>query len=926
VAATAAVILIVLVIQGGYRDHSGRAFLGVLGSLLLWAAFTFLMRSSATAQAAAIWSRLVSVCLLSLFVTFAHFCHLHLRRRSRWPVSLLYVVSGLFVVVVLFTDLVVRGMTRASYGWAPQVGPAGEGMFAGVFLLMIFSVVRIFLARRREAAIDKRRRLLSLAIAGLLPLAGILADGFTDLPPVLIWANLAFCTVCSIAILRYRLFALRAVARKGLVRLLVGTLIAAPYVGAIVAADTLLRQRQSLLWIYVFSMIAYALVMWPAYEWARWRLGRLFKAEKYDHLQALRDLARGADALNDSAETSRRLTALVRRALNATSVSLVQPLTDGEGMYLVATNGAPCRADKAVLGPGSPLLEWFHSRQTTLPVRTLSVEPLLQNIPQAEKEALGALHASLLAPLLTAHGALTGILVLGPKVARGQYTIDDNQLLENLGGEAAMALENARLYRDAVRARETLEAWLNNLPDVVAIVDRDDVIRFLNREGVERLGAWPGQRSFLRAGPPEEGIPRRFVETIRGREYEIASAPLVEPGGQLSSVFVMRDITERKKELAERQQLEARARLASHLASIGEMASGIAHEINNPLTAVIGYSELLAAGPLPNEAREAVRQILQGSTRVAGIVQRLLTFARQRKPHRGPVDMNEVIGSTLALRDYALRTGNIRVSTRLDPSLPRTVADGQQMQQVLLNLIVNAEAAMSSAHGAGELLVISERQGENLHVIVQDDGPGVPREIQERIFDPFFTTREVGQGTGLGLSICHGIVTEHGGRIWVKSDGVRGSEFHIQVPIVAEGIAPAAALAPEQAPPAPHTRVLVVDDEPSIRDLLKALLEPLGHEVDGVADGRTAVERVREFRYGVILLDVRMPAMSGLEVFQRMKEVAGSIASRVVFMTGDMMADETRAVLEQTGAPALAKPFESQELLQVFERVLRTAR
>jgi signal transduction histidine kinase/ActR/RegA family two-component response regulator len=620
------------------------------------------------------------------------------------------------------------------------------------------------------------------------------------------------------------------------------------------------------------------------------------------------------------------LTALVRRALNATFVSLLQPITDGQGFSLVATNGSICRTEKVILGAASPLLDWLHSRQAILPMRTLAVEPLLQNIPQAEKEALGALGASQLAPLLTAHGALSGILVLGPKAARGQYTTDDIQLLENLGSEAAMALENARLYRDAVRARETLEAWLNNLPDVVAIVDRDDVIRFLNREGIDRLGAWPGQRSFLRAGPPEEGVPRRFTETIRGRDYEIASAPLVEPGGQLSSVFVMRDITERKKEQAERQQLEARARLASHLASIGEMASGIAHEINNPLTAVIGYSELLGAGDLPEDAREAVRQIKQGSARVAGIVQRLLTFARQRKPQRVPVDLNEVIRSTLALRDYAMRTSNIRVATRLDPSLPHTVADGQQMQQVLLNLIVNAEAAMSAAHGKGELLLTSERQGENLHIIVQDDGPGVPREIQERIFDPFFTTREVGQGTGLGLSICHGIVSEHGGRIWVRSDGMQGSEFHLQIPIVAEGAPPAEAPAPQQGSAAPRTRVLVVDDEPSIRDLLRAILEPLGHEVDGVADGRAAIERVRENRYGVILLDVRMPVMSGLEVFQRMKEIAGSIASRVVFMTGDMMAEETRAVLEQTGAPALAKPFESPELLEVFEKVLKTAR
>jgi signal transduction histidine kinase/ActR/RegA family two-component response regulator len=927
IAAAMTLVLIILVFPAVYRDKSRQVFLFVLFSLVLWAVFIFAMRFSRTIAAAMIWDKLIGVSVLGLFAAFFHFCHLYIGRKSRWPMYVLYTGTAAAAAILLFTDLVVKGVTRLEVGYAPQAGPTAYVMFGAMQVLLIANMIRLLRARRREVSIFVRRRLLSLAVAGLLPFFGSVADGLTDLPPMGIWMNLAFCTVCSFVILRYRLFDIRALARKGLVRLLIGSMIAIPYVGAILVANALLRDRESLLWIYVLSIVGYALVMWPAYESARRGLDRLFNTEKYDHLQALRDLARGADAFSGSHETSSRLTALMQRALNATSVSLLQPLSNGQGMHLVASNGSPASTQGPILGAASPLVDWFRRHQTTLSMRTLTVEPLLQNIPQAEKAALDELRTALLAPLLTAHGALTGILVLGPKASRRQYTLDDIQLLENLGGEAAMALENAGLYRDAVRARETLEAWLNNLPDVVVIVDRDDVIRFLNREGINRLGAQPGQRSFLRAGPPEEdGVPQRFTETIRGREYEIASAPLVEPGGQLSSVFVMRDITERKREQAEREKLEARARLASHLASIGEMASGIAHEINNPLTAVIGYSQLLNEESLPEEARESVRQVRQGATRVAGIVQRLLTFARQRKPQRAAMDMNEVIRSTLALREYAMRTGNIFVTTRLDPALPRTVADGQQMQQVLLNLIVNAEWAMSSAHGKGVLRIVSERQGENLHVLVQDDGPGVPREIQDRIFDPFFTTREIGQGTGLGLSICHGIVSEHGGRIWVLSDGALGSEFHLLIPIVAPDSPPAEAAAARQETARPHTRILVVDDEPSIRELMRAILEPLGHRVDDAADGRSAIDRVEANRYGAILLDVRMPDMSGLEVFHRLKEIAGSIATRVVFMTGDMMADETRALLEQTGAPALAKPFESKELLQALERVLKAAR
>jgi CheY-like chemotaxis protein len=222
--------------------------------------------------------------------------------------------------------------------------------------------------------------------------------------------------------------------------------------------------------------------------------------------------------------------------------------------------------------------------------------------------------------------------------------------------------------------------------------------------------------------------------------------------------------------------------------------------------------------------------------------------------------------------------------------------------------------------------VSSEAQGQSLHIVVKDDGPGVPPEIQERIFDPFFTTREVGEGTGLGLSICHGIMTEHGGRIWVRSDGSRGSEFHLQIPIVRDGSPPADASGASPGTPAGPDRVLVVDDEPSIREMLKAVLERSGHQVDLVADGASAVELARATRYGAILLDVRMPVMNGLEVFRRLEELGSAVTSRVVFMTGDTMAEETRGVVAETGAPSLAKPFDTAELLQILDRVLRAAR
>jgi len=306
---------------------------------------------------------------------------------------------------------------------------------------------------------------------------------------------------------------------------------------------------------------------------------------------------------------------------------------------------------------------------------------------------------------------------------------------------------------------------------------------------------------------------------------------------------------------------------------------------------------------------------------VAAIVQRLLTFARQKKPERSAVDLNELIRSTLALRAYALRTENIHVRLELAADLPTTVADGQQLQQVLLNLIINAETAMRTAHGKGQLVLSSLVKQGCLQLIVSDDGPGIPQDIQQRIFDPFFTTSKVGEGTGLGLSICHGIVSEHDGRIWVRSTPGEGAEFHVQLPIVCSATKGTEPEKPHHR--TPPTRVLVVDDEAAIRELLKSVLENEGHQVDTASDGSTGLGYISANRYGLILLDIRMPGMGGIEVFEKARQIAGSIGARTILMTGDIMDPDTKETVRRIGLPCISKPFELKDLMSVLGKVLR---
>jgi len=241
-------------------------------------------------------------------------------------------------------------------------------------------------------------------------------------------------------------------------------------------------------------------------------------------------------------------------------------------------------------------------------------------------------------------------------------------------------------------------------------------------------------------------------------------------------LLFLRDVTDER----ERQE---RLYLTDRLASIGEMMSGVAHELNNPLTSIIGLSEVLMEEDMSSEAREDAEAIYSQAQRTAGIIRKLLTFARKHPPVKQLTQINGIVQDVLSLRSYVHRVNNIQVNTYLDASLPETMADYFQMQQVFLNIILNAETAMVDTHGKGTLTITTRRLNNTISITFTDDGSGISKENLPRIFDPFFTTKEVGKGTGLGLSICYGIVTAHGGKIYAKSKLGVGATFVVDLPI-----------------------------------------------------------------------------------------------------------------------------------------------
>jgi CheY-like chemotaxis protein len=393
----------------------------------------------------------------------------------------------------------------------------------------------------------------------------------------------------------------------------------------------------------------------------------------------------------------------------------------------------------------------------------------------------------------------------------------------------------------------------------------------------------------------------------------------------MGKVLLIHDIADRVKAEDERRDIERKAELGSRLSTVGQMAAGICHEINNPLTTIIGYSDLLANKDLPEDIKQQMGYIREGGRRVADIVRQLLVFARNMQPARTMVDINHIVNGTLKLREYQSRLANIDVLTELAPDLPYILADPGQIQQVFLNIVLNAEIEMKLAHGKGTLLVKTECVGDVIRISFKDDGPGISEENLSNIFDPFFTTRKIGEGTGLGLSVCHGIIKEHNGRIYAQSQPDKGATFIVELPIVSEfdsAEIPGAADEEIQQVCTRPRNILIIDDEPSLLEFLEQFLTTKGHDVDAVDNARDARKFFKNKKYDLILMDILMPDISGIELYKKFQRMDKSVGSRVLIMTGDTLGKPTRVFLQRTGIPYIEKPFDTDALMTKIDEIM----
>jgi PAS domain S-box-containing protein len=442
------------------------------------------------------------------------------------------------------------------------------------------------------------------------------------------------------------------------------------------------------------------------------------------------------------------------------------------------------------------------------------------------------------------------------------------------------------------------------------------------RQHIRELGASSWVWVLLWVGEKPVGVIGIGSRTERNYS-EMDRNLMVAIGRQLATTMdKVRLYEETTKAYEDLRRTQEQLLQSEKMSAVGQLISGVAHELNNPLTAIVGYAQLLEQEPLSTRAIDFVQKLYKQTQRTRRVVQNLLSFARQRKPFKQDVDLQRVIEETLALRDYDLKLNNISVERSFSDSFPHVVADSHQLEQVFLNIINNAVDAMLEGAKGGMLRVSAETDEEHNCAIVEfrDTGPGI--KDPKRIFDPFYTTKTVGKGTGLGLSICYGIVKEHGGDITAFNLPEGGAAFQIRLPLHVQTrfVEAAPAVIPNEAL---RGRILAIDDEEAVLDLERELLSGAGAEVHCASNGAEAIGLLQIHTFDAVIVDSKMPGeFDGADVYRWVLKNHPEMASRFVFTISHAPEPSVREFLEEHSLTHIEKPFQVSELLATLRRIL----
>src|SRR5881397_238475 len=538
---------------------------------------------------------------------------------------------------------------------------------------------------------------------------------------------------------------------------------------------------------------------------------------------------------------------------------------------------------------------------------------------------------------LRSHGIVIGTLIItDPR--EGVFVPEDIRLLSTLATHAAVVIANARFFEMVRRAKEQWETAFDALSEGIAVVDDEGRVRRSNRALASLLNMPLQNVVGTRLGEALLGKPSALQELLAATRRGERPAPLVarsEPlrrtvrvnAARIPGAATEQSIVVMVEDVTEQQALETQLVQSEKLAAVGQLVSGVAHELNNPLTSIAGLSEfLLEQQELGPKDRDHLQVIHEQAERAGRIVRNLLTFARKGPGERARVNLNDVVQRTLLLMSYDLKLKDIRTEKNLGSGMPDVVGDRHALQQVVLNLVTNAAYALAGNEaGRPRTIRISTWFDERVRLRVADTGPGIPEEVLPHLFTPFFTTKEPGQGTGLGLSITYSIVEAHGGQITVQQPAEGGAAFLVELPPAGADV-PQRHSAEVEAPPLPpaaRRTILLVDDDPAVRRMIKALFGREGHTVEVARNPGQALDLARTRTYDLILADGQASAR-GRRFVEELVEARPDLRDRILVATGDVR-PTTELALGQLGLRYVRKPFNLRDLRDEAARVWAAA-
>lgn len=536
---------------------------------------------------------------------------------------------------------------------------------------------------------------------------------------------------------------------------------------------------------------------------------------------------------------------------------------------------------------------------------------------------------------LQRRGECIGAISLMARTPR-EFSDSEVSHVEAMADLLSVALANADLLETLRKAEWRFRTLFRVAPDAVLTTFGSGRIREANDAVHEILGLHPVRvvgrtlDEFV-VEEDRERFRQEFQRVLDGKPSRMEVRMQHEGGVRIVSLAARR-LPEAEppmvlllgRDMTAEREMRARLAETERLAAVGELVAGVAHEVNNPLCTISAFAQLLERdGNLTGEQRESVEVIASETIRASQVLRDLLTFARRSESESATIQLNELIERTMRLRGYELGRFGITGNTQLDPDLPLVSGDPRQLQQVLLNLIMNAIQAMEPT-GRGTLCITTRTEGDLVILDVSDTGPGIPAEARAHIFEPFFTTKS--DGTGLGLSVSYGIVTAHGGMISIPRSGPEGTTFRISLPAEERVVEPDE---PEERRQAPSSlagiRMLFVDDEVALHGGIRSFARTRGFQVVTVPDGAAALDAARRERFDVVVCDLRMRGVDGPAFFEILRREYPTLATRTLFITGDLVSVASRTFLETVGQPVLAKPFDLERLELAVTALLRDA-